>query len=322
MANQVVLVVVSIPDIASLNQGKSLLDKGGWISCPPVEDQKTWSQGDVRMWWLNSRLLEQDNLDQRWFQQTGENVSEVIFPSRHVAASGQPSLTVHPIGVMYCSEDEVKFGGKAGRAPPPNTRLGPWYRELLAIDDESIREKFEISLETTHHGPWLESPSIFIEIGSTENDWPDKEAAKVLSDIIWRGLGLDGNDGIGYWDEVVNQGEKVVIGFGGGHYAKRLCSVTANQGVWLGHMLANYAINMELPDDENWDPLTGALPKGPWVHAVKETLESTKKAFPGGEIWAYLDRKSFKGWQRQSIRRLLEELGVPIGRTNDIVSSE
>ena len=126
MASPVKLVVVSVPDIASLNQGKALLSRGGWEQGPTVEGHQTWSQRDVRVWWLPERVLWQDDLDLRWHDETSEDVQEVIFPSRHVAASGQASLTVHPIGVMYYSEGEVKFGGKAGRAPPPNPRLGPW----------------------------------------------------------------------------------------------------------------------------------------------------------------------------------------------------
>jgi D-aminoacyl-tRNA deacylase len=323
MAGEVKLVVVSTPDIASLNQGKALLAKGGWQSGPQVEDDDTWSQGDVRIWWFHDRLLQQDNLDLRWYESTGEQVSEVIFPSRHVAASGKPSLTVHPIGVMYHGVDEeVPFGGKPGRAPPPNTRLGPWFRELLAIDVQNIRDTFEISLEVTHHGPWLNAPSLFIEIGSTPNEWPHETAAELLADVIWRGLGLDGGSGIGDWDEERNRGEKVLIGLGGGHYAIRLCSVASNSGIWLGHMLANYALVMEKPDDDTWQPSSGELPSGLWRQAINEAIDSTRKAFPGGEVCAYLDRKSFKGWQRQSIMRYLQELAIPIGRTKDFLGGE
>ena len=323
MSEPVKLVVVSIPDIASLNQGKALLAKGGWQSGPLVEGDATWSQSDVRIWWFHDRLLNQDNLDSRWQEYTGEQVTEVIFPSRHVAASGQPSLTVHPIGVMYHGVDEeVPFGGKPGRAPPPNTRLGPWFRELLAIDEQNIRDTFEISLEVTHHGPWLNAPSLFIEIGSTPNEWPNEIAAKLLADVIWRGLGLDGNTGIGGWDEETNRGEKVVVGFGGGHYAIRLCSVAANAGIWIGHMLANYALVMDKPEDEGWEVTSGDLPDGLWKQAIDEAVDSTRRAFPGGEIWAYLDRKSFKGWQRQSIMRYMRELAIPIGRTKDLICAE
>ena len=57
-------------------------------------------------------MFEKDHLDLRWQQATGEVVDEVIFPSRHSAASGQASLTLHPIGVMQLGR-HPPYGGKA-----------------------------------------------------------------------------------------------------------------------------------------------------------------------------------------------------------------
>jgi D-aminoacyl-tRNA deacylase len=74
---------------------------------------------------------------------------------------------------------------------------------------------------------------------------------------------------------------------------------------------------MKKPDDEKWDGTSEPYPQGQWQHSIKVCLASTKAAFPKGQIIAHLDRKSFKGWQRQSIKRLCEELDLPIGRTRD-----
>ncbi|MBT4407932.1 MAG: hypothetical protein HOC79_08690 [Euryarchaeota archaeon] len=330
MDEKVVLIVVSQPDIASLNQGKALLNFGGWVSAPPVEGDETWRQKNVRIWWFSKGLLHEDNLEKRWQNSTGEVVSEVIFPSRHSAASGQPSLTLHPIGVTHLGEDDdMPFGGIRGRAPPPSTRIAAWFRKLLQQSETIIGERFELSLEVTHHGPWVDVPCMFIEIGSTEEMWPDLPAADCLAQLMWDGLGLGANSAksatlvsseVGVWDENINSGEKVVIGLGGGHYALRFASIAAYPNVWLGHMLANYALPMEKPTDENWDPKTGVLPEGTWASSIDEAVASTKLAFPKGELWAYLDKKSFKGWQRQVIMRHLDSIGIPFGRTKDIVS--
>ena len=331
MPGDVVLIIVSTCDIASLNQGKALLAKGGWVSGPVVEGDETWIQKDIRIWWFSNGLLHEDNLDKRWREVTGEFVSEVIFPSRHSAASGQPSLTLHPIGIMHLSAgDETPYGGIASRAPPPSTRLGAWFRELLKHSSTTIGQRFELSLEVTHHGPWLEVPCLFIEIGSTEELWPDMAAAECLADLVWKGLGLGtglqaGNAevescGLGKWDSHINAGEKVVIGIGGGHYAFRFSALAANEGVWLGHMLANYALPMIKPDDPHWDPNTGELPRGNWMASIDEAVEATRLAFPNGEIWAYLDKKSFKGWQRRVIMRHLDSRKIPFGRTKDILN--
>ena len=72
-----------------------------------------------------------------------------------------------------------------------------------------------------------------------------------------------------------------------------------------------------IPPDNYWDGTTEPYPDGQWAHSIKVCLESTKISFPNGIIIAHLDRKSFKGWQRQAIKRLCEEIGLPIGRTRD-----
>ena len=189
----VVLIAVSSGDVASYHQAECLLAMGDWEDIPDVEHQRACARHQVRMWWLPDGCLREDHLDLRWQQATGEVVDEVIFPSRHSAASGQASLTLHPIGVMQLGKDEhPPYGGKAGDCPPPSPRLGPWWRELLKHGSEL--DDFSLSLETTHHGPWLKAPSLFIEIGSTEDTWDHMGAAELLAGIIWRGLGLE--DGI------------------------------------------------------------------------------------------------------------------------------
>jgi hypothetical protein len=42
-------------------------------------------------------------------------------------------------------------------------------------------------------------------------------------------------------------------------------------------------------------------------------------AFPGGEIICSMDKKAFKGWQRQAIRDLLTELEVPLLKRAQII---
>ena len=39
---------------------------------------------------------------------------------------------------------------------------------------------YDVCFEATHHGPLLKTPTIFLEIGSTENQWEDKIPAKAL----------------------------------------------------------------------------------------------------------------------------------------------
>ena len=60
--------------------------------------------------------------------------------------------------------------------------------------------------------------------------------------------------------------------------------------------------------------------KGTWKQAILSAYFSTKKANPDSEIWAYLDRKSFKGWQRKAIKNFLDQENIPLGRTEDFLT--
>jgi len=302
------LIIISSGDIASVVQADALLDLGGWVELDAVEEKRAYSKLHARMWYLEDGALWEDDLDKRWENATGEGVDEVIFPSRHSAASGKPSLTLHPIGVMQLNSDEVPpYGGKAGDCPPPSPRLGAWWRELNRV--ASGMDPFELSLEVTHHGPWLETPCLFIEIGSTSETWGHLGAAEVLAGIIHRGLGLDGSQGLGKWEG----SGRVLLTIGGGHYAPRANLICSHEGIWLGHMLATYALPFEKPEVE------GMTPQGRWKDSIAAAVAAMRKSFPGGEIIASLEKKAFKGWQRQAIRDYMEELSIPLLRTAQIL---
>ena len=93
-----------------------------------------------------------------------------MFLSRHRAASGRPALCVHPIGIPS-PQGEDAHGGRPGQCPPPAPRLAATYRLLKEEAAASGLEGYEITLEATHHGPWLEAPAMFLEIGSAEDQW-------------------------------------------------------------------------------------------------------------------------------------------------------
>ena len=131
-ASMVTLLIVSEPDIASTIQGDALLARGGWSSCEPVENGKVWAHdnAEVYLWWFRHRVLMEDHLDTRFSRASGQVVNEVIFLSRHYAASGRPSLTLHVIGVPgETPKGEIaEFGGIKGQVVLPNTRFAAWYR--------------------------------------------------------------------------------------------------------------------------------------------------------------------------------------------------
>ena len=311
----IVLIIVSGGDIASTNQADFLLEKFAWEPIDRVEELEAYSHQNIRMWIHPGGVLYEDDLDLRWEEATGERVVEAIFPSRHSAKSGNPSLTLHPIGVPQLDFNEVApFGGKSGNSPPPSPRLATWWRAMSGlVSGSTIESEFDLSLEVTHHGPWINVPSLFVEVGSTEKTWGHKGAAEILANLIAQGLGMNGGEELGKWDSELNSGETVVVTLGGGHYAPRANKLGSIEGLWIGHMLATYALPFNKPES------TGEQPTGNWKNSINSAINSTKQAFPNGNVVCSMDKKAFKGWQRQAIREHLATINIPLLNTKALV---
>lgn len=316
----VILIVATTIDPASINPANALLAMPGWKPGPSFQDDmKSFVNQEVRVLQHNKSIIAEDDLDQRWQEATGEVVDEVIFLSKHTAVSNRPALTVHPIGVPHLREGEpLPQGGRPGWAAPPNPRIGPWLRLLKKIAlSHNLVPEFEITLEGTHHGPVTSKPTMFLEIGSTEEYWKRQDAAQVIALLIWDGLGLGGGDAVGNWNRESDK-NKVLLGIGGGHYAPRHMDIVLKDDVWVAHLLSGYSLPMEDPSQSKVDSESKEI-GGTWKEAIKAAYEATRSAFPGGDILAHLDHKSFKGWQKNAITGFLSEQSIKVGKPNDFI---
>lgn len=310
------LVVATTTDAASIGPASAFLAMPGWQPGPFVQEIPSFVNGEVRLLKHDNSIVKEDDLDKRWEEVTGEVVDEVIFLSKHVAASNRPALTVHPIGVPHLREDEDSpAGGKPGWAGPPNPRIGPWLRLLKKIAEaQNLIPEFEVTLEATHHGPVVNTPTMFVEIGSTEEYWKRQDAAQAIALLLWEGLGLGGGEGVGKWN-MNGKRNKVLLGIGGGHYVPRHMDIILKDGVWVGHLISGYSLPMEDPSGTKAGGATDI--GGTWKQSIKASYEATKLAFPGGEVIAHLDHKSFKSWQKNAITSFLAEQNIKVGKPND-----
>ncbi|CAF2001597.1 unnamed protein product [Brassica oleracea var. botrytis] len=309
----VTLIVATTSDPASINPAAALLAMPGWTAGPILPpDMKSFVNKQTRVIQHDGSIVKEDDLDSRWEEATGEAVDEVIFLSRHTAVSNRPALTVHPIGVLHLKEGESPpQGGKPGWAALTSPRIGPWLRLLKKMAEaHSLVPEFEITLEGTHHGPITSKPTMFLEIGDTEEYWKRQDAAQVMALLMWEGLGLGGGEAVGDWNSETGK-RKVLLGIGGGHYAPRHMDVVLKDDVWVGHLLSGYSLPMEEP--KPGEKHIG----GTWRQSIQAAFEATIASFPGGEIVAHLDHKSFKGWQKKAITEFLAEQNINVGKPND-----
>ena len=307
------LLLASSADSASVNLHDAVSELDVWSSEEVLEHGvlRRHLNREVHLLIIDQLHIHADHIDAIHAKAIGQTVDEVLVLSRHAAKSGIPSLTVHAIGVPgEIPHGEVGFaGGMKGTAVPPSPRFASIYRALREETEASpLAEEFDVSLETTHHGPVLTAPTLYLEIGSKESEWRRTDASTLWARVISRVLGLESTTPEGEWR---GEGE-VMIGFGGGHYAPRHSDVIIRSGLPFGHLLANYALVFDEKTDQE--------PTGPWRHSLCEAVEKTRQAFPGGRVFAHLDRKSFKGWQRTAIAEELANLGVEVRRGRDFIS--
>lgn len=145
--------------------------------------------------------------------------------SKHRAASGQPSLTVHPIGNFR----DAQFGGEPATIAPHAARdMGALLRRLHANATELPHS---VTYEATHHGPGSPIPILFLELGSDESWYEDAPSGQVIAKSAHEVL-----DGQGLIDK------PILLGVGGGHYVPRCTDMALAGEADFGHLIPNYQL--------------------------------------------------------------------------------
>ena len=204
-----------------------------------------------------------------------------IFASRHVSRNGVHSLTVHSIG----NWGKAAFGGKDRMLVSCPALLMKTCFKLLVEGAGEAGLDYEVMQEATHHGPYLEKPTMFIEIGSSEDRWKDKDAGKVVAAAIISAIkGRKDGDGL-----------KTVVGIGGMHHSPNFRKVILSDDVAVSYVCPKYMLESLEAD------------------TLKQAME---KSVPRAES-VMLDWKGL-GSEKQRIIKLLGELGIAYGRTRDV----
>jgi D-aminoacyl-tRNA deacylase len=289
-----ILIVISEPDPASVNIQTRLLELGDWreqeglvfFNNPVYELELPKAKfGMVR---ISPKHMDYDNIDMDLKDQLGIQPETIIYASRHKSASGLNTLTVHPIGNF--GEASEYGGGRSEELVVSSPNLMTAAYRLLNSKIKSSELEYSVSFEATHHGPYLNIPTFFIEIGSDEIAWADTEAAKVIAETI-----LDLKP-----DMINKEPYPVAIGVGGGHYAPRISDVARAKKVGFGHIIPSYAIGNEVDKIISDKLLSRAIEKTPEVKLV------------------YFHRKTLKKPVFRKLKDWFESQGLEVVRTNDL----
>src|SRR3989344_4635078 len=113
----------------------------------------------ILIYTTDSELINSENIDKR----IGADI--FIFASKHRSKENTPSFAVHSIGNWGANE----LGGKENTLC--NTSALLLKSVFLELTKNATQTGFQITMEATHHGPYVEKPAVFVEIGSTEKEW-------------------------------------------------------------------------------------------------------------------------------------------------------
>lgn len=271
----------SVQDIAAQNIKQQLLTLFPFIETEATFDYYPIYQLDnLSLVTIQSDSVYADQLDEQLFADL------FIFASRHKSAAFKPALLAHIPGNWA----DAQLGGKSSQlcvAPPSALKIA--LRTLLEEQQRLNLKDWACGLEATHHGPWIENtPVLFIEIGSTDEEWRNKTAAEIVAKSIMAvAQNLDKN-------------YPTVLGFGGPHYCPaftRLCSETEYA---LSHIMPKYHISQ----------VSEAL--------VRHAINHTK-----GEIsYAAIDWKGMKGAQRDHLLNILQGVELEARRVRDLLHTD
>ena len=197
----------------------------------------------------------------------------LIFLSRHSSKSGRPTLSVHTPGNF----GEASLGGlprKVSVSPASAMRAA---LKAMKKAQEEAGLNYEVSYECTHHGPSLDVPTMFVELGSSPDQWKDLEAAEA---VALGALAAASN----------KEACQSVLGIGGPHYNAKFTNMALDTETAFGHIVPKYAI-CEIDAEM-------------LRQCIAKTAEPVKKIV--------LDWKGIVGADKDRLLALLGEIGLEV----------
>jgi len=205
------LIVLSEANTASKNICKVLLKK--------------YPELEKHIFRITEDVIDLDNYESELERR---NPEIIIVASSHKSEKGTNSLSCHATGNFHSND----LGGKSEKlsiAPALHLRTA-----LLELKNQQSRlklNKYEVTLEVTHHSPTIDLPVIFIEVGSNEKQWNDMKACEAAAEAIQCLMKRS------------PQRVPVAVGFGGSHYAPTFTRRVLESNIAFGHIFPRYALD-------------------------------------------------------------------------------
>ena len=267
------LIVASKTDVASVNIAQKIIDIYRFEkTARSFQENPVYAKSaedvEVSLVFVNRETIWAQDITDYFKPQL------IVFVSRHSGVAGIPTLSVHTPGNLT---EEAKFGGDPQRiSVSPAGAMKNALLEMARLKNEESLD-YEVSYECTHHGPSLDVPTMFAELGSSEKQWKDLQAAEVVAHATMAAIKDKTTD-------------SAVLGVGGPHYNKKFTEIALSTSKAFGHIIPKYAT--------------------PHVDAemILQCVQRTKERVDG----AIFDWKGMRGADRERIATELSKLHIPV----------
>ena len=235
--------------------------------------------GDYKFYLVDKEIIYTENLDMEKINQ----YDFIIFASKHKSESKEKTLSVHAPGNWRSAD----FGGEKNKACKSSALFMKYlFEKLNEKAEEAFLKEYKVTMEATHHGPLIDKPCVFIEIGSTEFEWTDRRAGFAVARAI--------SDAIATFKE--NPYHEIAIAIGGPHYCPSFNNIQLKSNVAISHVIPNYVF-----------PIT--------EETIREAVAKTAEELD----FVLLDWKGLgNAEQRQRVIEILKKLYLNYKRTSDI----
>ena len=268
------MLVHSTRDIAGVNIAKNLLQL-----YPFAKTKQTYQENPIYLSEINGKqisfiTLKEEAVNAQNLQEDFPSAQLIVFISRHSSQSGISTLSVHTPGNFA----EAQLGGLPRTVSvSPATAMSDALKTLLHYKEE-LSLNYEVSYECTHHGPSLNVPTMFVELGSSPAQWNDSKAAEAVAHSAMCAIA-----------NFSTSANSAVLGIGGTHYNQKFTYMALAGEAVFGHMIPKYAVSVV--DSEIL------------AQCIEKTFEKV--------LLAILDWKGIRSQDKPKLLSALQDVGLP-----------
>jgi D-aminoacyl-tRNA deacylase len=269
-----ILLIHSNLDTAGITIAKSILQNYPFTETSQTYQNNPTYTADITNKQVTLATLSQETINAQYLTDDYPAAELIVFISRHSSQSGKPTLSVHTPGNF----GDAELGGL-----PKTVSVAPAHAMQTALKTlmqckEYFRLSHEVSYEVTHHGPSLNVPTMFVELGSSEAQWRDETAAEAVAHAAMAAIA-----------DFQKPRSSAVLGIGGTHYNQKFTLMALMGQTTFGHMIPKYAV--ALADEA----------------MLRQCVERTLEHVP----LALLDWKGIKSEDKPGLLAALEAAGLP-----------